>query len=126
MYGRSPHSAPFNWATSDRTSFSRRHRSTRIAAAASTAATTRSPSAVPAIRSEYDRSAAAIIRRWGSVRSFATVERRMSSHSPSEGNWRRSGFAFQSAERSSNFRAARPLRVSRCLRVSQSRSEGTR
>jgi len=43
-----------------------------------------------------------------------------------DGRWRFSGLTCQSAARSARRSSARPLRVSRCLRVSQSRSDGTR
>ena len=50
----------------------------------------------------------------------------MFAHSRTEGRWRFSGLASQIAARSASRSSARPRRVSRCLRVSQSRSEGTR
>ena len=50
----------------------------------------------------------------------------MVTHSQNEGKRRFSGLAFHSAERSASRSSARPLRVSFCLRVSHSLSEGTR
>ena len=72
------------------------------------------------------RPARLIIFRCGSVHAAFLVSSRMFAHSSADGRCRFSGLAFQSAERSPSRSSARPRRVSRCLRVSQSRSEGTR
>ena len=69
------------------------------------------------------RPARRIMARWGSVQSFLVVSSRRLAHSHSEGRKRFSGLEFQSCERSASKSSARPRRVSRCLRVSQSRSE---
>ena len=50
----------------------------------------------------------------------------MTAHSVKDGRLRCSGLAAQSEARSSSLSSARPLRVSRRLRVSQSRNEWTR
>ena len=68
-----------------------------------------------------------IIRRCGSFQSFFLVSRRDVHPLPERTASRRfSGLAFHSAERSASRSSARPLRVSFCLRVSHSLSEGTR
>ena len=62
----------------------------------------------------------------GDRSSSGVVSVRMLRYSHSEGSCWFSGLAFHSAARSASRSSARPRRVSFCLRVSQSRSEGTR
>ena len=50
----------------------------------------------------------------------------MFAHSRADGRWRFSGLEFQSEESSASLSSALPRLVSRCLRVSHSRIEGTR
>ena len=80
----------------------------------------------PSVLSPCTRPARFIILRCGSVQSFFFVSNRMFAHSKADGRWRFSGLAFHDADRSASRSSARPRRVSRCLRVSQSRREWTR
>ena len=104
----------------------RRRPSTHPAPAPSTITAVASEHAGPRHLIEYRRLAMAIIRRWGVVQSARSVRSRMRAHSANEGRLRCSGLATQSEARSSSASSARPLRVSRRLRVSQSRNEWTR
>ena len=67
-----------------------------------------------------------IIFRCGTVQSRLRLSRRTLNHSHKAGRWRLSGLAFQADDRSARRSSARPRLVSRCLRVSHSRREGTR
>ena len=80
----------------------------------------------PSVLRPCTRPARFIILRCGSVQSFFLVSSRMFAHSRADGRWRFSGLAFHDADRSASRSSARPRRVSRCLRVSQSRREWTR
>ena len=61
-----------------------------------------------------------VIHRWDTATwQFSTFYR-------TTDNFRFSGLAFHNEERSESRRSARPRRVSRCLRVSHSRRDGTR
>ena len=60
------------------------------------------------------------------VRFFAGTSHTAVRYSHHDGSCRFSGFACHRAARSANRSSARPRRVSRCLRVSQSRREWTR
>ena len=83
--------------------------------------------ATPIARNPCTRPARRIIRRCGLGPVFwRAVSARMVAHSGSDGRWRFSGLLSQIAARSASRSSARPRRVSRCLRVSQSRSEWTR
>ena len=72
------------------------------------------------------RVALSIIFFCGGVQSFFRVSSRIFSHSGQEGKRRFSGRAFHNADRSASRNSARPRRLSFCLRVSHSRSDGTR
>ena len=81
------------------------------------AARVRLPCTHPALR---------IIRRCGSFQSFFLVSSPMVTHSQNEGKRRFSGLAFHSASVPPVGARPGPRRVSFCLRVSHSQSEGTR
>ena len=89
----------------------------RNAATSKQAAASRQPCSRPARR---------IMALCGALHRVASVSTRMPIHSESDGRWRRSGLADQSAARSSSRNSARPRRVSFCFRVSHALSDGTR